>query len=79
MNAVEHAYGPADAELTVTAERRGGDIVIVVADEGHWRDPRDARRGRGQGIMTAAMDNVTIDTGKRGSTVTMTRRLEGAE
>jgi len=78
MNAVEHAYGPADAELTVTAAMRDGAVVITVSDEGRWREPRDARRGRGRGIMTAVMDHVTIDTGPRGSTVTLIRRLEGA-
>jgi len=78
MNAVEHAYGPGDAELEVTAVRRGDDIVIEVADQGRWRDPRDARRGRGQGIMHAVMDHVAIDTGPKGSTVTLSRRLEGS-
>jgi anti-sigma regulatory factor (Ser/Thr protein kinase) len=79
MNAVEHAYGPADAELTVTAAMRDGAVVITVADEGRWREPRDPRRGRGRGIMTAVMDHVTIDTGPRGSSVTLISRLEGAE
>ena len=79
MNAVEHAYGPSDGDLTVTARRRGDVVVIVVADRGRWRDARDAQRGRGQGIMTAVMDQVAIDTGPAGSTVTLTRRLEGRE
>jgi signal transduction histidine kinase/serine phosphatase RsbU (regulator of sigma subunit)/anti-sigma regulatory factor (Ser/Thr protein kinase) len=78
MNAVEHAYGPGDAQIEVVASRRGDGVEIEVRDRGHWRDPRDVQRGRGQGIMSAVMDEVTIDTGPRGSTVRLRRRLEGA-
>jgi serine phosphatase RsbU (regulator of sigma subunit)/anti-sigma regulatory factor (Ser/Thr protein kinase) len=78
MNAVEHAYGPADAELTITARRIGSTIEVVVADDGSWREPRDPHRGRGQGIMSALMDEVTIEKGPRGSTVRLRRRLDGS-
>jgi serine/threonine-protein kinase RsbW len=77
MNAIEHAYGPADAEFTVVAKRSGDGVVIEVGDRGSWREPRDRHRGRGHGIMSAVMDEVTIDTGPRGSTVRLRRRLDG--
>ena len=77
MNAVEHAYGPTDANVVVTASRDGDVVEIEIADDGHWRDPRDARRGRGHGIMSAVMDEVAIETGPRGSTVRLRRRLDG--
>jgi serine phosphatase RsbU (regulator of sigma subunit)/anti-sigma regulatory factor (Ser/Thr protein kinase) len=76
MNAVEHAYGPGDAELVVVARRRGDGVEVEIADEGNWRDPRDAHRGRGHGIMSAVMDEVTIEKGPRGSTVRLRRRLD---
>ena len=75
MNAVEHAYGPVDARATVVASRRDDGIEVVVADRGRWRDPRNEHRGRGHAIMSAVMDEVTVDTGPRGSTVRLRRRL----
>ena len=79
MNVVEHAYGPEDAELTVVASRGDDGIEVVVADRGSWREPRDPHRGRGHAIMSAVMDEVTIDTGPRGSTVRLRRRLADPE
>ena len=49
MNAVEHAYGPGDAELVVTAALRDGVVEVEVRDSGRWRESRRrprARRGR---------------------------------
>jgi anti-sigma regulatory factor (Ser/Thr protein kinase) len=81
MNAIEHAYGPGDAEITVSATVREDGIEIAVHDSGRWRDSRSEHRGRGRSIMSALMDDVSIDTGPTGSTVRLRRRLEdpGAE
>jgi serine phosphatase RsbU (regulator of sigma subunit)/anti-sigma regulatory factor (Ser/Thr protein kinase) len=75
MNAVEHAYGPADAEVGLAARMRDGAIEIEVRDGGSWREPRNEHRGRGQSIMSAIMDVVKTDTGPQGSTVLLRRRL----
>jgi signal transduction histidine kinase/serine phosphatase RsbU (regulator of sigma subunit) len=75
MNAVEHAYGPADAEITVTARMHAGSVEIEVTDEGNWRESRSEHRGRGQAIMSSLMDEVETDTGPAGSVVRLRRRL----
>ena len=77
MNAIEHAYGPGDAEITVSAAVRDDGIEIAVHDSGRWRDARSEHRGRGRSIMSALMDEVSVDTGPTGSTVRLRRRLEG--
>ena len=77
MNAVEHAYGPADAEVTLAARIEDGVIDIEVCDTGSWRESRSEHRGRGQSIMSAIMEDVTTDTGAGGSTVRLRRRLSG--
>jgi anti-sigma regulatory factor (Ser/Thr protein kinase) len=77
MNAVEHAYGPGDAEVIVDGVLRDGVIEIAIRDSGRWRASRRDRRGRGEGIMEGAMDEVAIDRGERGSTVRLRRRLSG--
>jgi anti-sigma regulatory factor (Ser/Thr protein kinase) len=76
MNAIEHAYGPGDAEITVSAAVRDDGIEIAVHDSGRWRDARSEHRGRGRSIMSALMDDVSVDTGPTGSTVRLRRRLE---
>jgi anti-sigma regulatory factor (Ser/Thr protein kinase) len=81
MNAIEHAYGPGDAEITVSAMVRENGVEISVHDSGRWRESRSEHRGRGRSIMSALMDDVTVDTGPTGSTVRLRRRLDdpGAE
>ena len=76
MNAIEHAYGPGDAEIVVHGELQGGVIGIDVRDKGSWRDPGRDGRGRGEGIMASLME-VTYDRGAHGSTVHLRRRLRG--
>ncbi|WP_170231737.1 ATP-binding protein [Pseudonocardia kunmingensis] len=77
-NAVDHAYAagvPGEVEvvgrLVVGAcERR---IVVVVRDEGRWRDPGD---GPGYGLRAVheCMDQVRIRHDGGGTVVTMTSR-----
>jgi anti-sigma regulatory factor (Ser/Thr protein kinase) len=76
MNAIEHAYGPSDAEIAVSAALRSGAVEISIHDSGRWREARSEYRGRGRSIMSALMDDVSIDTGPAGSTVRLRRRLE---
>jgi len=74
-NAVEHAYGAADAEIEVTAERRGDDGIVTIRDWGKWRPARGAYRGRGLSIMEKMMDTVDVQPGRDGTTVIMRRRI----
>ena len=76
MNAIEHAYGPGDAEISLTAALRDGSVEIAIHDSGRWRESRSEHRGRGRSIMSALMDDVSIETSPAGSTVRMRRRLD---
>ena len=59
-NAFEHGRRPVSIELALRDE---GVLEIVVRDTGKWRVSASAPpRGLGLPIMTALMDNVTIDT-----------------
>jgi len=78
MNAVEHAYGPGDAEIVVTAALHEGVVEVEIRDSGRWRDARSSHRGRGRSIMSAVMDDVSIETSPSGSTVHLRRRLQSA-
>ena len=81
MNAIEHAYGPGDAEISLSAIVHEDGVEISVHDSGRWREARSEHRGRGRSIMSALMDDVSVDTGPTGSTVRLRRRLDkpGAE
>jgi signal transduction histidine kinase/serine phosphatase RsbU (regulator of sigma subunit) len=76
MNAIEHAYGPGDAEIAISAALRKGAVEISIHDSGNWREARNRHRGRGRSIMSALMDEVSIDTGPAGSTVRLRRSLD---
>lgn len=77
-NAVEHAYGPADASFDVSAAFEDGTVVATVSDHGSWRDPRDPERGRGLRIIRALMDDVQVHAGTDGTLVSMRRSLGAA-
>ena len=79
MNAIEHAYGPGDAEIVVTAAVRDGVVEVGIHDTGRWRESRSQHRGRGRSIMSELMDEVSIDTGPAGSTVRLRRTLRDPE
>jgi serine phosphatase RsbU (regulator of sigma subunit)/anti-sigma regulatory factor (Ser/Thr protein kinase) len=74
-NAVEHAYGPGDATVDLRAELTDGEAVVTVSDRGGWREPRRGNRGRGIPVMKEFMDDVVIETGDRGTTVELHRRI----
>jgi serine phosphatase RsbU (regulator of sigma subunit)/anti-sigma regulatory factor (Ser/Thr protein kinase)/PAS domain-containing protein len=74
-NAIEHAYGPADAALAVHGEIESGSLELVVADRGAWRATRSEDRGLGLTIMRALMDDVSIDVDDDGTRVRMQRRI----
>jgi PAS domain S-box-containing protein len=82
-NAIEHAYGPADAEFELEVMLEGDRVCAVIRDTGTWRkQPRassDGTRGRGLGIIQGLMDNVEISRSDAGTTVSMSRKLEHPE
>ena len=74
-NAVEHAYGPGDAVIDLSADLVEGVATVTVRDRGAWREPRGGNRGRGIPVMKEFMDDVLIDTGDGGTTVKLVRRI----
>ncbi len=76
-NAVEHAYGPRDANIGLGAALVDGEATVTVRDRGGWREPRGGTRGRGIPVMKEFMDDVVIDTGEAGTTVELHRRIGG--
>jgi serine phosphatase RsbU (regulator of sigma subunit)/anti-sigma regulatory factor (Ser/Thr protein kinase) len=75
-NAVEHAYGPGNAQFELDAHVVGGEVTVTVRDFGSWRDESDPHRGRGLGVMRAAMHGVEVTTETEGTRVTLRRRLD---
>ncbi len=79
-NAVEHAYGPGDARFDVEARSTaGGEVCVVVRDQGRWRPPRGHNRGRGTLLMQELMDHFEVTTSDSGTEVRMRRQLELSE
>jgi anti-sigma regulatory factor (Ser/Thr protein kinase) len=77
-NAVEHAYGPTDADFGLSAEFSDGEVVLTIRDRGQWRAPRGENRGRGRALMEAVMDSVEVEPTLEGTTVVMRRCLRSA-
>jgi serine phosphatase RsbU (regulator of sigma subunit)/anti-sigma regulatory factor (Ser/Thr protein kinase) len=76
-NAVEHAYGPGDATIDLSANLVDGEATVTVRDRGDWRESRGENRGRGIPVMKEFMDDVAIDTADQGTTVELRRRIGG--
>jgi serine phosphatase RsbU (regulator of sigma subunit)/anti-sigma regulatory factor (Ser/Thr protein kinase) len=74
-NAVEHAYGPAEARFRVRARLEAGEVTVEVHDRGAWRDQRDPLRGRGLAVMRELMDDVSVNSDDEGTNVRLRRRL----
>jgi anti-sigma regulatory factor (Ser/Thr protein kinase) len=77
-NAVEHAYGPGARSFTVEATCRDGVVRITVCDDGSWRPPRGANRGRGLTMMRALMHRVDVRHTDEGTVVVLERALARA-
>ena len=74
-NAVRHAYGTREATFSATANLDSAAVSLEVHDQGEWREPRGGQGGRGLSIMRQVCDDVVIERGPVGTTVTMHRRL----
>lgn len=77
-NAVRHAYDGGEGPVELDGTIDGANVVITVTDRGRWRPAAAAHDGCGLVIMRALMDDVAVDTGTGGTTVTMTRRVSAA-
>jgi anti-sigma regulatory factor (Ser/Thr protein kinase) len=74
-NAIEHAYGPADATFDVECAIDSGEVVVTVVDRGSWR-PLGARdRGRGLEIMGKLMDELQVQRTTDGTHVRLVKRF----
>jgi len=76
-NAVEHAYGLADADFSVEARVDEESVVVRVRDAGRWREQPAHDRGRGLDLMRGLMDDASVDSDSEGTTVVLRRRLRG--
>lgn len=78
-NAIEHAYGLEPSEFVVEGRYDDGNLTIVVRDTGRWRQGGpDVGRGRGIQLMRGLMDEVLIEPGREGTTVTMRRATKSS-
>jgi PAS domain S-box-containing protein len=73
QNAIEHGHALTRRSVDVVLDRSDGEVVVVVSDHGHWREPRDTVRGRGLPLMRALMDSIDVESGPQGTTVTLRR------
>jgi len=78
-NAIEHGHrdNPGQ-EIRLRAAVTANLLRLTVADSGRWlpQGPEPAPfRGKGIALMRAMMDEVSIDTGTAGTTVTMDVRI----
>ena len=74
-NAIEHAYGPGDANFDVEVAFEDGQLTASVRDSGRWREKRGELRGRGLTIIEDLMDEVTVERDDHGTVIRMRRRL----
>ncbi|MCW3007782.1 MAG: SpoIIE family protein phosphatase [Solirubrobacterales bacterium] len=75
QNAIEHAHRLDRQPFEVELARADGELVVSVRDHGRWQAGSHGDRGRGLPLMRALMDEVNVDQGPAGTTVTMRRRL----
>jgi anti-sigma regulatory factor (Ser/Thr protein kinase) len=76
-NAIAHAYPAGDASFELSGSRASDALEIQVRDHGRWRAPRGELRRRGLALMETLMDEMEVDKGENGTTVTLRRRLRG--
>lgn len=80
-NCIEHAYGAAGSEGPATVllhgETDGHRVRMKVSDRGCWRDPPTdpGHRGRGIGMIEAVAEDVRVEPGPDGTTVTFRGRI----
>ena len=76
-NAIEHAYGPAGGAIDIDITIGDDTVEMFVRDFGRWRPERDEDKGRGLGLIEAAMTEVTITREDQGTGIKMRRAIQG--
>ena len=74
-NAIEHAYGPIEANYRVEGWLSGDRVIVSVSDSGSWRERRGLERGRGTSLMRELMDGFELRPSAAGTVVELERRL----
>ena len=74
-NAVEHAYGGIEGDVTIEASNDGSVLTISVTDSGRWRQPRGEGRGRGLQMMRTLVDEVQVEQRDQGTRITLRRAV----
>ncbi len=75
-NAIEHAYGLGEARVLIDAAWEGGEVEVTIRDFGRWRSSApESTRGRGLPIMEQLTDELRVDRGNDGTTVSLRRRV----
>lgn len=85
-NCIEHAYGAAGSEdagsegaatVLLHGEAEGYRVRMEVSDRGCWRAPPTdpGHRGRGIGMIEAVAEDVRVEPGPDGTTVTFRGRI----
>jgi PAS domain S-box-containing protein len=78
-NAIEHGHrDSADGVITIAASALVDRMELTVTDRGAWKAERtvpDLSRGRGIALMRALVDDVTIEQGPAGTTVSFHTRI----
>jgi serine phosphatase RsbU (regulator of sigma subunit)/anti-sigma regulatory factor (Ser/Thr protein kinase) len=78
-NAIEHAGAGGSAPFEISGQAEGREVRLTIRDEGAWRAPRQGDQGRGLSLMRALMDTVEVTPTPEGTTVRLTRRLQGVD
>lgn len=79
-NAVEHAYPPGTTgPVSVSAHvDRTGQLVVDVADQGHWQEPgldASPHRGNGLAMVREFVDHLDLHRREHGTTASVRHRL----
>jgi anti-anti-sigma factor len=77
-NALEHAHHRREPQPGRVLARLDGDgaVTITIEDSGRWREPQSHRGGgRGLNLIRSLSDEVQIERGAGGTTLTLRRRL----
>lgn len=80
-NVVDHAFAETAERGTMTllAELRERVVVVVIADDGRWRDPSDGPSTRGRGLpLMYRLASTSVERSAGGTTVTLRRDLRDA-
>ncbi len=77
-NVIQHAYGATGGTLELRFDRTEAEVEVRIRDYGTWRGASPGDGGWGLELMRGLMDDVAIERGSGGTTVTMRRRLRSA-